>query len=85
LDSDFIISATDIGFGESLPNLIKRKHPRKGQEKKQGPRTKVWASKQPKRGGPQGAKGTPKNQTLHQLPEEYQLKRHEVNPIKLQA
>jgi hypothetical protein len=34
LDSDFIISATDIGFDETLPNLIKRKHPRKGQPKK---------------------------------------------------
>jgi hypothetical protein len=46
LDSDFIISATDIGFGETLPNIKKRK----GQKEKQGPRTKVWASKQPKRG-----------------------------------
>jgi hypothetical protein len=61
LDSDFIISATDIGFGETLPNLIKRKHPRKGEMKKQGARSKVWARKQPKRGGPQGGKGIPKN------------------------
>jgi len=42
LDSDFIISATNIGLGETLPNLIKRKHPRKGQQKKknkgQGPK-----------------------------------------------
>jgi hypothetical protein len=53
LDSDFIISASDIGFGETLPNLIKRKHPRKGQKKKQGAKSKVWASKQPKRGKPQ--------------------------------
>jgi hypothetical protein len=42
LDSDFIISATNIGFGETLPNLIKRKHPRKGQQKTnkgQGPKS----------------------------------------------
>jgi hypothetical protein len=59
LDSDFIISATDIGFGETLPNLIKRKHPRKGEMKKQGARSKVWASKQPKRGGATRRKGNP--------------------------
>jgi hypothetical protein len=57
--------------GETLPNFIKRK-------KKQGARTKVQASKQPKRGRPQGGKGTTKNQTLHQLREAYQLKRGKV-------
>jgi hypothetical protein len=31
---------------ETLPNFIKRKHPRKGEKKKQGERTKVQASKQ---------------------------------------
>jgi hypothetical protein len=41
---------------ETLPNFIKRKYPRKGEKKKQGARTKVQASKQPKRGGPQGGK-----------------------------
>jgi hypothetical protein len=45
---------------ETLPNFIKRKHPRKGGKKKQGARTKVQASKHPKRGGPQGGKGTTK-------------------------
>jgi len=30
---------------ETLPNVIKRKHPRKGEKKKQGARTKVQASK----------------------------------------
>jgi len=50
---------------ETLPNFIKRKHPRKGEKKKQGPRTKVKASKQPKRSGPQGGKGTTKYQNLH--------------------
>ncbi len=45
---------------ETLPNFIKRK----GEKKKQGARTKDQASKQPKRGGPQGGKGTTKNQTL---------------------
>ncbi len=34
---------------ETLPNFIKRKHPRKGEKKKQGARTKVQASKQPKK------------------------------------
>jgi hypothetical protein len=38
---------------ETLSNFIKRNHPRKGKKKKQGARTKVEASKQPKRGGPQ--------------------------------
>jgi hypothetical protein len=53
---------------ETLPNFIrkKKKHPRKGEKKKQGARTKVQASKQPNRGGPQGVKGTTKNRTLHQ-------------------
>jgi hypothetical protein len=41
---------------ETLPNFIKRKHPRKGEKKKQRARTKVQASKQPKRGVPQGGK-----------------------------
>jgi hypothetical protein len=41
-----------------VPNFIKRKHPRKCEKKKQGARTKVQASKQPKRDGPQGGKGT---------------------------
>jgi hypothetical protein len=36
-------------------------------KKKQGARTKVQASKQPKLGQPQGEKGTTKNRTLHQL------------------
>jgi len=68
---------------ESLPNFIKRKHPRKGEQKKQGAWTKVQASKQPKRGGPQGGKGTTKYQNLHQLLEAY--KKGEVNLMKLQA
>jgi hypothetical protein len=45
---------------EALPNFIKRKHPRKGEKKKQGAMTKVQASKQPKRGRPQGGNGTTK-------------------------
>jgi hypothetical protein len=46
---------------ETLPNFIERKHPRKGEKRKRGPRTKVRASKQPNKGGPQGGKGTTKN------------------------
>jgi hypothetical protein len=70
---------------ETLPDSIKRKHSRKGEKKKQGASTKVQASKQPKRGEPQGGKGTTKNWTLQHLHEAYQLKKGEVNPIKLQA
>jgi hypothetical protein len=40
----------DGGIGdETLPNFIKRKHPRKGEEKKQGARTKFHSNKQPKK------------------------------------
>jgi hypothetical protein len=39
---------------------VKRKHPSKGEKKKLGTRTKVQASIQHKRGGPQGGKGTTK-------------------------
>ncbi len=42
---------------EILTNIIKRKHPKKGKEK-QGARTRVNASKQPKRGRSQGRKGS---------------------------
>jgi hypothetical protein len=35
---------------ETLPNSKKREHPRKGEKKKQGARTKVQAGKPPKRG-----------------------------------
>jgi hypothetical protein len=49
--------------------FIKRKHPRKGEKKKT--RTKVQATKQPKRGRPQGGKGTSEYQNLHQLLEAY--------------
>jgi hypothetical protein len=45
---------------------MKRKHPRKGEKKKQGAKTKVQANKQPKRGSPPGGKGTTKNRTLLQ-------------------
>jgi hypothetical protein len=72
--------------GATLPNFIKIKHPRKGEKKKQGARTNDQASKQLKRrDGPQGGKGTTEHQTLHQSYEAYQLKRGEINPIKLQA
>jgi hypothetical protein len=65
-----------------LSNFIKRKHPSKGEKKKQGTRTKVQASIQPKRGGPQGGKGTTKYRNLHQLLEAYQLKKGKVNLTK---
>jgi len=38
---------------ETLPNFIKKKHPRKGEERKQGARIEVQASKEPNKGGPQ--------------------------------
>jgi hypothetical protein len=68
-----------------ITHLVERKHPSKGEEKKQGARTKVQASKQPKRGGPQGGNGTTTYQKLNQLQEAYQQKKGEVNPIKLGA
>jgi hypothetical protein len=44
---------------ETLPNSIRRKHPRTGEKMKQGARTQVWARKQPNEGN-----GTTKNQTI---------------------
>ncbi len=69
---------------ETLPNFKKRKHPRKGEgKKKQRARTKVQASRQPKRGMPQrGNKGTTKYRNLHQLHEAYQLKEGRSKPHK---
>jgi hypothetical protein len=61
---------------------VKRKHPSKGEKKKLGTRTKVQASIQPKRGEPQGGKGTTKYWNLNQLLEAYQLKKGKVNPTK---
>ncbi len=59
--------------------LVKRKHSRKGEKEKQGPRTKVQANKQPNRGRPQRGKGTIKNGgTLHQSLEANQLKKERV-------
>jgi hypothetical protein len=45
---------------ETLPNFIKRKHQIKREQKKQIARTKVQASKQPKRGMPHESKRTTK-------------------------
>ncbi len=70
---------------ETLPNFIKRKHLRKGEKKKQRGRTKVHASKQPKKGMRHEEKGTIKYQNLHQSREAYQLKIGEIKLIKLQA
>jgi hypothetical protein len=73
-DKDILNRLTGNQNDETLPNFIKRKHPKKGREKKnngQGRKSKQ-ASKQLKRGGPQGGKGTSKNPTLHQLHESYQ-------------
>jgi hypothetical protein len=38
---------------ETLAYIIEKKHPKKGGKKKQGARTEVLASKQPKQGRPQ--------------------------------
>jgi hypothetical protein len=57
-----------------MSNFVKGKHPRNGEKKKQRAKTKAQASQQPKRGDPQGGKGTTKNRTLHQLHEAYQLR-----------
>ncbi len=60
---------------ETLPNFIKRKHPRKGEKYKQTARTKVQANKEPKRGVPHGGNGTIQYRNFHQSCEEYQLKK----------
>jgi hypothetical protein len=62
--------------------LLKEKHPRKGEKRKHGARIEVQPSKEPKKGGPRG-KGTTKNWTLHKSHEANQLKKEEVNLIKL--
>jgi hypothetical protein len=53
----FVKTIEIFHYDKTLPNFLKRKHPTKGEKKKQGPRTKIQASKQPKRVGPQGGKG----------------------------
>jgi hypothetical protein len=73
---------SDCLIDETLPNFIKRKYSRKGEKKKQEARTKVQASKQPKRGGPCGDKGTTKYPNLHQLLEAYPLEKGGGKPDK---
>jgi hypothetical protein len=46
-------------FGKDDETFHQEKAPKKGREKEPGPRIKVQASKQPKRGEPQGGKGKP--------------------------
>jgi hypothetical protein len=78
----------DLRLGQLIDDAKlykKRKHPTKGEKKKQGTCTKVQASKQPKRGGPPGGKVTTMYRTLLQSCEAYQLKKGEVKLIKLQA
>jgi hypothetical protein len=52
-----------------ITHLVERKHTRKGEKKgekkKQRARTKVQASKEPKRGEPQGGNGTITYQKLN--------------------
>jgi hypothetical protein len=54
-------------------------------KRNKGATPKVQANKQPKIDGPPQGKGNTKNQTLLQSHEAYQLKKWQVNPIKLQA
>ncbi len=61
------LTSNNIEEWWNRPTFIKKKAPKKGREnKKQGARTKVQASKQPKRGRPQGRKGTTKYSNFHQ-------------------
>jgi hypothetical protein len=68
LESLFFLKQFVLSFLKNkiltLQNFIERKHPRKGEKRKQGARTEVQASKQSNKGMPQGGKGTTKNQTL---------------------
>jgi hypothetical protein len=63
--------------------LFKKCTQEKEEKKKQGARTKVQASKQPKRDRQQEGNGTTKYRNLHQSLETYQLKKRKVNLIKL--
>jgi hypothetical protein len=45
----FVKTTKIFHYDEIFPNFIKRKCPEKGEEKKQGARTKVQANKQPKK------------------------------------
>ncbi len=67
---------------ETLPNFIKRKHPKKGREKEtngkdQSPGKQI-AQKRP---ATYGGKGTAKYRNLHQSHEAYPLKKGEVDLI----
>jgi hypothetical protein len=82
---------------ENLPNFIKRKHPRKKEKKKQSAKTTIQASKRAQRckshegKGSKRApkrwatwrKGTIKYRNFHWSHETSQLKKGEVNFIKL--
>jgi hypothetical protein len=48
---------------ETLPNFIKRKHPKKGEKKKQEARTKVQARKQPNKAGHQMERESLRNES----------------------
>ncbi len=64
-----LFNITRIQMWGNPAKLYRKKAPKKGIEKEEGARTQVQASKQPKRGEPQGGKGTTKNRTLHQTHE----------------
>ncbi len=66
---------------ETLPNFIKRKHPRKEEKKKQSARTSVQSCKRASKNEPHGGKETTKYRNLHQWHEAYQVKKREVDLI----
>jgi hypothetical protein len=74
-----------VVFDETPPTFRKRQHPRKGERKKQGARTKVQASKQPKEAGHKEEREPLIIKTSTKSHDAYQLKKEEVNMIKLQA
>jgi len=71
---------------ETLPNFIKRKHPRKGEKNKQGARTEVLPANSPKEGGHKDEREPLITETSTSCLKYINfLKKGEVNFIKLQA
>jgi hypothetical protein len=68
---------------ETLLYITKKKAPKERERKKTRGKDQSLGKQQPKQGGPQEGKGMTKNRTFRQSHEAHQLKRGEVNSIKL--
>jgi hypothetical protein len=70
---------------ETLPNFIKRKHPRKGEKKKQGQGPKSRQANSPKEAGHKEERELLITETSTSRLKCINFKKGEINPIKLQA